>query len=110
MKSKFLILLFALSSTYMVAQEKLADKFFSNFGYVKATELYEEVLKKGDTSLHVLTRLGDCYYNNSNSEKAAYWYDLALDMYGHDEVHLNTYINTYNLYVVKVNLMMPTSG
>lgn len=87
MKSKFLILLFALSSTYMVAQEKLADKFFSNYGYVKAAELYEEVLKKGDTSLHVLTRLGDCYYNNSNSDKAAYWYDLALELYGHDEVH-----------------------
>lgn len=87
MKSKFLILLFALSSTYMVAQEKLADKFFSNYGYVKAAELYEEVLKKGDTSKHVLTRLGDCYYNNSKSEKAAYWYDLALEMYGHDNVH-----------------------
>ncbi len=87
MKSKFLILLFALSSTYMVAQEKLADKFFSNYGYVKAAELYEEVLKKGDTSMHVLTRLGDCYYNNSNSEKAAYWYDLALETYGYGDVH-----------------------
>ncbi|SDS28737.1 Outer membrane protein OmpA [Formosa sp. Hel1_31_208] len=87
MKSKFLILLFVFSSTFMVAQEKLADKFFSNFGYIKATELYEEVLKKGDTSLHVLTRLGDCYYNNSKSEKAAYWYDLALDKYGEQELH-----------------------
>tara|TARA_B100000809_G_C15114228_1_gene521782 strand:- start:546 stop:2426 length:1881 start_codon:yes stop_codon:yes gene_type:complete len=62
----------------MIAQEKLADKFFSNYGYVKATELYQEVLKKGDTSLHVLTRLGDCYYNNSKSEKAAFWYAKAL--------------------------------
>ncbi|WP_298902732.1 OmpA family protein [uncultured Psychroserpens sp.] len=87
MKSKFLILIFVLSSTVMIAQEKLADKFFSNFGYVKATELYEEVLKKGDTSLHVLTRLGDCYYNNSKSEKAAYWYDLALKTYGKDDIN-----------------------
>ena len=79
MKSKFLILIFALSSTAMIAQEKLADKFFSNYGYVKATELYKEVLKKGDTSLHVLSRLGDCYYNNSKSEKAAFWYAKALD-------------------------------
>jgi outer membrane protein OmpA-like peptidoglycan-associated protein/tetratricopeptide (TPR) repeat protein len=62
----------------MIAQEKLADKFFGNYGYAKATELYEEVLKKGDTSLHVLTRLGDCYYNNSNSEKASFWYSKAL--------------------------------
>ena len=51
MKLKFLILLCALSSTAMIAQEKLADKFFGNYGYAKATELYEEVLKKGDTSL-----------------------------------------------------------
>jgi outer membrane protein OmpA-like peptidoglycan-associated protein/tetratricopeptide (TPR) repeat protein len=78
MKLKFLILLCALSSTAMIAQEKLADKFFGNYGYAKATELYEEVLKKGDTSLHVLTRLGDCYYNNSNSEKASFWYSKAL--------------------------------
>ena len=70
----------------MIAQEKLADKFFSNYGYVKATELYQEVLKKGDTSLHVLTRLGDCYYNNSKSDKAAYWYEKALK---YDEKDIN---------------------
>ena len=86
MKSKFLILIFALSSTFMIAQEKLADKFFSNYGYAKATELYEEVLKKGDTSLHVLTRLGDCYYNNSKSVKAAFWYEKALK---YDEKDIN---------------------
>ncbi|MGS2726355.1 OmpA family protein [Psychroserpens sp. BH13MA-6] len=70
-----------------MAQEKLADKFFGNYGYVKATELYEEVLKKGDTSLHVLTRLGDCYYNNSNSDKAAFWYGKALKKYGKDKIN-----------------------
>ena len=86
MKTKFLILIFALSSAVMIAQEKLADKFFSNYGYLKATELYQEVLKKGDTSLHVLTRLGDCYYNNSKSEKAAFWYAKALK---YDEKDIN---------------------
>ena len=65
MKTKLFIFIFALSSTFMVAQKKLADKFFGNFAYVKATELYEEAVKKGDSSEHVLTRLGDCYYNNS---------------------------------------------
>jgi outer membrane protein OmpA-like peptidoglycan-associated protein/tetratricopeptide (TPR) repeat protein len=68
----------------MIAQEKLADKFFGNYSYVKATELYKEVLKKGDTSAHVLTRLGDCYYNNSNSEDAALWYKKALQKYEDD--------------------------
>ncbi|MEY8847787.1 OmpA family protein [Psychroserpens sp. XS_ASV72] len=84
MKTKFLVLFFVLGSSIMIAQEKLADKFFENYGYIKATELYQEVLKKGDTSLHVLTRLGDCYYNNSKSEEAAMWYSKALENYEKD--------------------------
>lgn len=84
MKTKTLLLFFVLSSTFMIAQEKLADKFFGNYNYIKATELYKEVLKKGDTSAHVLARLGDCYYNNSNSEDAALWYKKALQKYEGD--------------------------
>ena len=84
MKTKSLLLFFVLSSTFMIAQEKLADKFFGNYNYVKATELYKEVLKKGDTSVHVLTRLGDCYYNNLKSEDAALWYKKALQKYDED--------------------------
>ncbi|MEO5788437.1 OmpA family protein [Gelidibacter sp.] len=81
MKTKLFIFLFALSSTFMVAQKKLADKFFDNYSYVKATELYEEAVKKGDSSEHVLTRLGDCYYNNSKSKEAAFWYGKAVHKY-----------------------------
>ncbi|WP_299391483.1 OmpA family protein [uncultured Gelidibacter sp.] len=81
MKTKLFIFLFALSSTFMVAQKKLADKFFENYAYVKATELYEEAVKKGDSSEHVLTRLGDCYYNNSKSQEAALWYGKAVNKY-----------------------------
>ena len=81
MKTKLFIFLFALSSTFMVAQKKLADKFFTNYSYVKATELYEEAVKKGDSSEHVLTRLGDCYYNNSKSKEAALWYGKAVHKY-----------------------------
>jgi len=87
MKSKILLLIFAIGSLSVSAQEKLADKFFKNYGYVKATELYEEVLKKGDTSINVLTKLGDCYYNNSKPEKAAFWYGKAFDKYGKDEIN-----------------------
>ena len=81
MKTKLFIFLFALSSTFMVAQKKLADKFFGNYAYVKATELYEEAVRKGDSSEHVLTRLGDCYYNNSKSKQAALWYGKAVHKY-----------------------------
>ncbi|MBF8150577.1 OmpA family protein [Winogradskyella sp. F6397] len=78
MKIKILALVIILSSSFAFAQTKLADKFFENYGYVKAIELYEKAVEKGKSDAHVLTRLGDAYYNNSNSEKAVYWYGKAL--------------------------------
>ncbi|MEO6347729.1 MAG: hypothetical protein ABIO60_07445, partial [Aquaticitalea sp.] len=95
MKTRLFIFIFALSSTIMVAQRKLADKFFDNYSYVKATELYEEAVKKGDSSEHVLTRLGDCYYNNSNTKDAAVWYGIALKKYDNvNPEYLYKYIQT----------------
>ncbi len=81
MKTKVLLILLVLCSTLTFAQRKVADKFFKNYAYIKASELYEDAVKKGDSSEHVLTRLGDCYYNNSKSVKAAIWYKKALNKY-----------------------------
>ena len=81
MKTKVLLIILLLSGSLTYAQSKLADKFFENFAYVRASELYEEAVANGDDSQHVLTRLGDCYYNNSNAAKAATWYKKALDKY-----------------------------
>ncbi|MEZ4802718.1 MAG: OmpA family protein [Gelidibacter sp.] len=95
MKTKLILFIFALSSTYTFAQRKLADKFFENYSYIKATELYEEAVKKGDSSEHVLTRLGDCYYNNNKTKDAAIWYGKALKKY--DDVnpeYIYKYIQT----------------
>ncbi|WP_179376882.1 OmpA family protein [Winogradskyella wichelsiae] len=92
MKIKILALVIILSSSFSFAQTKLADKFFENYGYVKAIELYEKAVEKGDKSEHVLTRLGDAYYNNSNSAKAAYWYNEALTE--HDNIEAE-YIYKY---------------
>jgi len=78
MKTRILVLTLIFSCSLSYAQTKLADKFFKNYGYIKAIELYEKAVENGDNSAHVLTRLGDAYYNNSNSEKAAYWYGEAL--------------------------------
>ncbi|SFN82893.1 WD40-like Beta Propeller Repeat [Bizionia echini] len=81
MKTKIIFTFIALSSTLLFSQKKVADIFFENYSYVKAAELYEETVKKGDSSEHVLTRLGDSYYNNSDTESAAIWYKLALNKY-----------------------------
>ena len=67
MKTKLSVLIFILSCSLSFGQKKLADKFFENFNYFKAIELYEKAHEKGDNSAHVLTRLGDAYYNNSKS-------------------------------------------
>ncbi|MGB5418958.1 OmpA family protein [Algibacter sp.] len=94
MKTKFLILILVFCAHSLFAQKKLADKFFENYGYIKASELYERALENGDNSKHILTRLGDCYYNNSNSEKAAYWYQKAVDKYDIDTEHLYRFIQS----------------
>jgi outer membrane protein OmpA-like peptidoglycan-associated protein len=81
MKTKVIFTIIALSCTFLFSQSNVGDKFFENYSYLKAAELYESAVKKGDSSEHVLTRLGDCYYNNSNSEQAAIWYGEAVNKY-----------------------------
>lgn len=81
MKTKVILTIIALSTSFLFSQEKVADKFFENYAYLKAAELYKEAANKGNDSEHVLTRLGDCYYNNSDSEQAAEWYSKALEKY-----------------------------
>jgi outer membrane protein OmpA-like peptidoglycan-associated protein len=81
MKTKIIITILIFSSVISFAQTLLADKFFDKFAYLKAAELYEKAYDKGDDSEHVLTRLGDCYYKNSNADKAVIWYEKAVDKY-----------------------------
>jgi len=84
MKAKLTLLIIALGSSFMFAQKqevRLADKFFKDYAYLKASEFYANAVKLGDNSMHVLTRLGDCYYNNSNADKSANWYAEAIKLY-----------------------------
>ena len=94
MKTNYLILILVFTVGTSFAQKKLADKFFSNYNYIKAIELYKEALNEGDDIDHILTRLGDCYYNNSKSEEAAYWYGEAVKKYDLDSEHLYRYIQS----------------
>ncbi|MGB1308618.1 MAG: OmpA family protein, partial [Oceanihabitans sp.] len=82
MKTKVIFFLLAvICSSMLFSQKSVADKFFDKYAYIKASELYQAAVTKGDSSKHVLTRIGDCYYNNSNSEKAALWYEKAVNKY-----------------------------
>jgi len=81
MRNKLLLILGFLVCSLMNAQVKLADNFFKDYAYKQATDLYLEAAKKGDSSEHVLTRIGDCYYNNSNVKDANFWYGKAVEKY-----------------------------
>ncbi|MCX7547295.1 OmpA family protein [Xanthomarina sp. F1114] len=95
MKTKFIFTILVLTSAFIFAQEKVADKFFDNYAYLKAAELYKEAVDNGKDTKHVLTRLGDCYYNNSDSEQAAIWYGKALEQYSSVEPeYIYKYIQT----------------
>lgn len=77
MKTKITLLIFVFSSFFAFSQKRVADKFFKKYAYVKAAEFYKNAVKKGDSSTYTLTKLAECYYNNSKSDKANYWYNLA---------------------------------
>jgi len=81
MKTRLTLICLILCAANGFAQLKLADKFFKSYSYIKAIEFYEIAVEEGDSSLHVLTRLGDAYYNNSKTDKSALWYGLAAQKY-----------------------------
>ncbi|RKF03175.1 WD40 repeat protein [Tenacibaculum lutimaris] len=77
--------------------KKVADRYFEEFSYVQSAKLYKDlVLIKGDTSKHVLSRLAESYYNNSDTEEAEVWYEKLLANYKDnlDEKHLFKYAQT----------------
>ena len=81
MKTKLFIIIFTVCCASSFAQMKLANKFFKNYNYEKAIELYQDAYNDGDDSMEILTKLGDAYYNNSKTEESAKWYGLAIDKY-----------------------------
>ncbi|WP_369049495.1 OmpA family protein [Tenacibaculum sp. UWU-22] len=82
MKTKLVILLFSLIAIEGFGQRKYAaNKYFDNFAYVKAAELYLEIYNKGDDSKDILEHLGDSYYFNANTEEAEKWYKELIEKY-----------------------------
>ncbi|WP_222983061.1 OmpA family protein [Flagellimonas meishanensis] len=57
------------------------DTNFDNMMYKRAAKQYEAMALKGDDSQHVLQRLGDAYYLNSNMKSAVKWYARLFSKY-----------------------------
>lgn len=97
MKTKIVLIVLIFGCSLTFGQTKLADKFFKNYNYVKAIELYTKFhdKKEGKVESKVLTALGDCYYNIGNPKTAAEWYEKALvDPDDVSSMHLYRYIQT----------------
>ncbi|NNF86201.1 MAG: hypothetical protein HKM26_06580, partial [Winogradskyella sp.] len=80
---KIIILVFGLiwSTTAIAQKYNAADKLYRNFAYLEAAKLYKEALKSSDSTAYLLTRIGDCYYKNSDSKQANFWYSKAAYKY-----------------------------
>ena len=70
---KFTTLFLLFSISLVFSQRKYtADLYFNEFSYVKSAELYKKIYKRGNDSKHILSRLGDSYYFNSNTKEAEF--------------------------------------
>lgn len=75
------IVLFLFVSCFVHAQQvKLnkAEKEFNSFAYVDAIEVYEKILQNGYQSAELYEKLGNSYYLNGETEKAASCYKALL--------------------------------
>ncbi len=78
-----IILLFTLlmGCHYGESQERLLKKANNNydkFAYIKAISIYESIVDNGKATTEVYQKLGDCYYFNSDLEKASKWYNEMM--------------------------------
>lgn len=77
---KYILLLLLFSSCIYAQQAKLnkAEKEFNSFAYVDAIEVYEKILQNGYQSAELYEKLGNSYYLNGESEKAANCYKALI--------------------------------
>lgn len=65
-------------------QNKTADALFDRMWYLDAAKAYEHAVNGGDNSKETLQRIGDCYYFNTNMQKANEWYQKVVSQYPND--------------------------
>ncbi|WBX77398.1 OmpA family protein [Tenacibaculum ovolyticum] len=79
---KNIYILVLLITTISFGQRKYAaDRYFKEFAYKKAAELYQSIHKKGDDSYLVLSRLADAHYFNFEFAKAEGNYEKLMSLY-----------------------------
>lgn len=61
------------------AAEKRANRYYENFAYGPAIELYEYVIRKAPENKAVIRNLADSYWKTNNSKKTEYWLNKVVD-------------------------------
>ncbi|WP_276381303.1 OmpA family protein [Flavobacterium sp. H4147] len=76
-----LLAVVSITGTLNAQDKKLekADAAYNKFAFVKAGKLYEKLIKNGNNSVGVYTKLGDCYYFNARYHDAAEAYSKVLE-------------------------------
>ncbi len=81
-KIALLVFLLVVNVKVFGQSKKVADRYFDEFSYVESAKIYKDlIIKKGDSSKHVLSRLADSYYNNADTEEAELWYKKLISNY-----------------------------
>ncbi|MFD2040622.1 OmpA family protein [Flavobacterium artemisiae] len=74
-----------------------ANEVYGKFAFLEAGKLYQELVDKGNTSIDVFTKLGNCYYFNANYGEAAMAYSKVLDLNNNvDPVYYFRYAQSLN--------------
>lgn len=86
------LVLGTLMSSYAQLAKSRADKYFNDFSYTKAIELYEFHLKKNEGDNEAILKLAESYVFLNQPEKAVEWYSKS-DMTVVDSKHYLNYAN-----------------
>lgn len=75
------LILFAMTTTVLVAQNKdtkKADQLYDRLAYTDAAEEYKKLLKRNKGSRYVYEKLANCYYFINDTKKAATYYKRVI--------------------------------
>lgn len=82
MKLKITFFVLMLTGLALVGQNKhVADRYFKEYSYAKAAELYSSIYSKGNTSQKVLSNLADSYFYMGDMENAIPVYEKLIAEY-----------------------------
>jgi len=107
MKSIYLFVLVSFISISAFSQYK-ADKLFESYDYRAAYDVYLSQLKKDDSNIKIINRLGECSYLINNYARALEWYDKSDDLKGLKDIHVYYYARTlqFDNQLNKANVVM----